>query len=616
MGNLQSTQTKEETRRSNRLSKPLTKKLALSSPQISREEYEESELTSGLIGWENPWVGSKISELKRFPSTKAREISIPFRSKSKKTKHDSAATDPLPLTSSLASSVPVKRASQPVVSTTPQLSAAHHPRRANSVQLGLQRSESVIYENPMEDAASSNTHFLVGNQRFSLTRRRSLLTRPGVATRRTTGAIRRVPSPIGEPEMNDSESTMLNWSLPPRQRPPLGLTLPHRPTSPADAQYTQLGALKLGSLRVVNGSASPCPSERIPLDRSTVGKGLGLENVKTMCPKTTVQIPVVSDIKKSDDLPASPFSFEKSPIISVPSRGKAVFTTEPEENKMIIVEDVTQLEKSAAEVVLDKATASRSLSKSDSGYSSATSLRSIHRSRTRNSVDSQLSISQVTEDKFHRHLSLQEEMKPGNYSRPNPTSTRWYDGNGPNTQRRLGIRRSTLCAPRYSEYPTQNDLVPATTEYPFIYQKEETISSRGPLYADRCSTYSSSSSTTMERITSSSQSSSKTRSQVRRSSSEHYFNRAEKLDSAPSSRSRSRTSGRNWSQRPGIEAPPLPTILSPGHAPAAFEDAEEEYPLSHCRGRPRSRSQDYRRKLTKTHHQPNLHMTASTFALR
>ncbi|KAJ5611535.1 hypothetical protein N7528_008640 [Penicillium herquei] len=560
MGNFQSTQTKEETRRSNRLSKPLTKKLALSSPQISREEYEASELTSGLIGWENPWVGSKISELKRFPSTKAREISLPFKSRSKsisgkKTKHDSDATEPVPPTSSFATSVPVKRASQPVISTTPHLSAAHHPRRANSVQLGLQRSGSVIYENPIEDAASSNTHFLVGNQRFSLTRRRSLLTRPGVATRRTTGAIRRVPSPIGEPEMNDSESTMLNWSLPPRQRPPLGLTLPHRPTSPADAQYTQLGALKLGSLRVVNGSASPCPSERIPLDRSTVGKGLGLENVQTMCPKTTVQIPVVSDIKKSDDLPASPFSFEKSPIICVPSRGKSVFTTEPEENKMIVVENVMQLEKSAAEEVLDKTTASRSLSKSDSGYSSATSLRSIHRSRTRNSVDSQLSISQVTEEKFHRHLSLQEDMKPGNYSRPNPASTRWYDGNGPNTQRRLGVRRSTLCAPRYSEYPTQNDLVPGTTDYPFIYQKEETISSRGPLYADRCSTYSSSSSTTMERTASSSQSSSKTRSQVRRSSSEHYLNRAEKLDSASSSRSRSRTSGRNWSQRPGIEAP-------------------------------------------------------------
>ncbi|RDW57417.1 uncharacterized protein DSM5745_11501 [Aspergillus mulundensis] len=41
-----------------------------------------------------------------------------------------------------------------------------------------------------------------------------------------------------------------------------------RPTTPSDFGYTHLGSLKLGSLRVVNGSASPCPSDRTRLDQS------------------------------------------------------------------------------------------------------------------------------------------------------------------------------------------------------------------------------------------------------------------------------------------------------------------------------------------------------------
>ncbi|GKZ26697.1 hypothetical protein AbraCBS73388_002948 [Aspergillus brasiliensis] len=40
-----------------------------------------------------------------------------------------------------------------------------------------------------------------------------------------------------------------------------------RPATPNEFEYTHLGALKLGSLRVVNGSASPCPSDRTRLNR-------------------------------------------------------------------------------------------------------------------------------------------------------------------------------------------------------------------------------------------------------------------------------------------------------------------------------------------------------------
>ena len=74
MGNLQSTSARDETRRANRLSKPLTKKLALSASQPSRLEPDHPELLTGLIGWQNPWVGSQISRDIRASYPKATEI--------------------------------------------------------------------------------------------------------------------------------------------------------------------------------------------------------------------------------------------------------------------------------------------------------------------------------------------------------------------------------------------------------------------------------------------------------------------------------------------------------------------------------------------------------------
>lgn len=626
MGNLQSTSTKNDNRRSNRLSKPLTRKFTFSSPHLSRSEYESSELASGLIGWQNPWVGSTISEVKKVPGSNASEVTTPIEpepaSRELGTARRSVSPrDTLPpRSSSLSAASAGKRASQPVMSPTSPLSIApEQPRRSNSVQISLQRQRSVVYDGAMEDAASSNTHFLVGNQRFSLTRRRSLLTRPGVATRRTTGAIRRMPSPIGEPEMDESESTLANWRLPPRQRTPLVSAPPARPTSPADARYTQLGALKLGSLRVVNGSASPCPSERIPLNRAP---GLGLEAIQTTCP-ATLEPCSVSDTKRSDDAPGSPFSFEKSPTIAVPSRGKTMLRELEDEG--IAMCDERQLEKVPTETGLDRST-SRSLNKSDSGYSSAASLRSIQGSRTRTSFDSQMSVSCITDEKIQLYLGLQENP-PGNYSRPRPPSNRWYDKNGVIAQSRPGTRtrRSTLCAPRYTEYSTPKDLAleSSTSPYPFAFQEEQTASNRGSFYIDGYSvtaletSYSSSPSVTLETSSSSQQRvSTEIQSRIYRSASEQRLRGNPKYNTGVShSRSRSQRSGRVWCQRPGIEVPPLPTILSPDHI-LVGEENDGEFPLIESRGRPRSRSQDHRpRKLTKARSRPDVHMTTSPFAL-
>lgn len=626
MGNLQSTSTKNDNRRSNRLSKPLTKKFTFSSPHLSRSEDESPELATGLIGWQNPWVGSTISEVKNVPDSGTSEVTTPIEPVPASlelgtTRRSVSPRGALPPRSSSFSAASVgKRASQPVMSPASSLSIApEQPRRANSVQISLQRQRSVVYDSAMEDAASSNTHFLVGNQRFSLTRRRSLLTRPGVATRRTTGAIRRMPSPIGEPEMDESESTLANWRLPLRQRPPLVSAPPARPTSPADARYTQLGALKLGSLRVVNGSASPCPSERVPLNRAP---GLGLEAIQTTYP-ATLEPCSVSDMKRSDDAPGSPFSFEKSPIIAVPPRGKTMLRELEDEG--IAMCDESQLEKVPTEIGLDRST-SRSLNKSDSGYSSATSLRSIQGSRTRTSFDSQTSMSCTTDEKTQLHLGLKEKSH-GNYSRPRPMSNRWYDNNGVNAQVRLGTRtrRSTLCAPRYTEYPTQKDLgmESSIAPYPFVFLEEQPASNRGSFYVDRYSvtaldaSCSSSSSVTLETRSSSQQRvSTEIQSRVYRSASEQRLRGNEKYNTGAShSRSRSQRSGRVWCQRPGIEVPPLPTILSPDHI-LVGEGNDSEFPLIESRGRPRSRSQDHRPgKLTKARPRPDVHMTTSPFAL-
>lgn len=663
MGNLQSSTTKDDTRRANRLSKPLTRKLAaLSSPQVPRSETDAPELTTGLIGSQNPWVGSNLSTEVRNGHPKAREIPPTlFETEAgpsgEKAVADSPAQSPVvqdseplsplsPLSRAVPTSRSVRRASyQPgAYGGSSQLSfVPERPRRANSMQTTLTRHSSVIYENTYEDATSSNTHFLVGNQRFSLTRRRSLLTRPGVATRRTTSAVRRVPSPIGEPTgpVDDlTDSKVLQWPLPPRQRPRL---TPESvvPSSPPDSRYTQLGALKLGSLRVVNGAPSPCPSERIPLGQP----GLGLDNVDiTGRIRSTLEIPAVPDLKQSDDVPGSPFSFEKSPTTTFSPQSKSNFPVESEDEGIAMLDEVhSQPDKTAVKAGLDRST-SRSLNKSDSGYSSAASVGSYHHSRPRASFDSQTSgscaadghakpiwitsdqsrrSSRQPSEEIQRQYSLHDaKSKTENYSRLHPKFDRWYDSIGPATDQPLAAlrtRRSTLCAPRYTEYPAQkvdfDPVVPATA----VAVHEEQAYSRGSLYADRFSistldiSHSSGSSTTLRTDTLPSyqqqRGGSQVRTQMHRSASERYLDAKAKHEMLTHhSRSRSRRGSRIWSQKPGVEVPPLPTIMSPDHLYG--EENENDFSASETiRGRPRSRSQDYRRrKLTKARFQPEIQM--------
>ncbi|CAL5867721.1 uncharacterized protein PFLUO_LOCUS1940 [Penicillium psychrofluorescens] len=666
MGNSQSIPNNDETRRANRLSKPLAQKLGFdpsSTPHL-HPPGNPPELATGLIGWQNPWVASSISHAssgtRASYHSKPREIpptvfeaedipeipeipELPELSK----KNDKEARDlavfaqkfdqhPFRARPTYRSSASFNQRDsyQPETINVPAESEPEQPKRSNSIQTPLQRHRSGMHESNIEGVSLSNTHFLVDNQRFSLTRRRSLLTRPGVATRRTTSAIRRVPSTIGEPESPEEiEANVMQWPLPPRQRPQLPIPPPARPTSPMDSRYTQLGALKLGSLRVVNGS-SPCPSERISLTRPcATGPGLGLVHVETTEARGSVlRIPPLEDVKKADDTPGSPFSFEKSPTITVQSRSKTVFPGEHEDEGIAMCDEVKAsdsanipVEKTTTESSIGRKT-TQSLNKSDSGYSSAASIGSQQHSRTRESIDSQTSISCGADSsknvlvsnaqnldrpgRAQRRLSLQE-AKARNYSRPQLASSSRDDPSRSVVDPQNGLRgrRSTVCGPRSTEDHRRYNNASAFPNAP-------TGLTRGPLYGDWYpinnsleAGYGSGSSPPVPERHRHHQVS---MNRSHRALSEHNHVHGE--TDAWVSRSRSRSS-RTWSQKPGIDVPPLPTILSPGHLQVT-EDMEMEMvvPETH-RGRPRSRSHDHRRRKLIKARPSDLNMTTSPFVL-
>ncbi|KAJ6155048.1 hypothetical protein N7470_005614 [Penicillium chermesinum] len=304
----------------------------------------------------------------------------------------------------------------------------------------------------------------------------------------------------------------------------IGCFSPERPTSPVDPRYTQLGALKLGSLRVVNGCASPCPSDRVPLESRSV----------EVVPQPSLEIPSVIDIKKSEDLPGSPFSFEKSPIITP----NLCFLREMEDEGIAMYTDI-QLDKDTMDVSSDRST-SRSLGKTDSGYSSANSFHSIQRSQTRLSLDSQASGSGSMlgpDDRTQHYASLHGE-KSENFSWPRLASTRWDDSSSATPQPGSRNRRSTLCAPLYTEYSESDGSVPPRLSFQGDRIVSET--SRLSTSTDILPIYEQVNA--LHRSTSGSSETGICRSRSR-------------------SRSRSRAGSRVWCQRPGIDVPPLPTIL-------------------------------------------------------
>ncbi|PYH40534.1 uncharacterized protein BP01DRAFT_351174 [Aspergillus saccharolyticus JOP 1030-1] len=405
-------------RRSNRLSKPPPKQATVESPVSTYSASQQHQLSAEsssmclqpAAAWQNPWTGASIPVNTYNPGSSGRRShSLPSA-----TSHPGTPWAPVYATRKCQSIVNEPRGSvlrSPAVSTRgsstmsqraslqaprqgtfrsatfrgpPQSPLDQHLRRSYSAHSPSHRTHSAISRSTIEEAKSSNTHFMVDNQGFSLIRRRSLLTRPGVATRRSTKELTRRHTPRVGPEREQPNNhtgvphTARQGCIPDtedytEEHTPRQPTMPLdrlRPPTPNEIEYTHLGALKLGSLRVVNGSASPCPSDRarhkcpgstdpgmlsdciseaesvhferqdrrrvtpeatfndkqsLPstqraLTRDEIAATQAYPSSLSGCRPTTfpLQIPSSAYYPQNEDLPASPFSFEKSPTISQP----------------------------------------------------------------------------------------------------------------------------------------------------------------------------------------------------------------------------------------------------------------------------------------------------------
>lgn len=464
MGSFHSIPSRSERRRTNRLSKPLTNK-ANSSPISPKSSAATSQVSSPLSPcsptWKDPWNGNSIpinppvSGCHGFLPQSVPHVNsqpensrgaVAWNTRSEPTineSHDEHHYGLSSPTSGTAAFVSRRPSLQPRrrASVQPDSSRSHsqsfvnprQPKRSYSLQSYSQGTKSPIHENILEEATSSNTYFVVDSQRFSITRRRSLLTRPGVATRNSSSrqSIRR-PSVVGSESKHSSRRSN---SLQPESEDSVAkpISTSTRPDTPGDIGYTHLGALKLGSLRVVNRSTSPCPSDQtqsnIPpnsspeasdnvsarRDHSEDLNGRGSIQDHSQTPAegfrrghksfpedisnlvanraltSLLQLPSLSHRKGQEDIPGSPFSFEKSPTMApLPNQD---FSQEDEGisimNEGGLFDSDTIVPGNTPMRGSSRRKPSRPLAKADSGYSSATSVRSLRGKHTGWSVNSQ-----------------------------------------------------------------------------------------------------------------------------------------------------------------------------------------------------------------------------------
>ncbi|KAL2857714.1 hypothetical protein BJY01DRAFT_113121 [Aspergillus pseudoustus] len=477
MGSSFSIQSKEKRRRSNRLSKPPQNQAtsnSLNSRLPIRPVEQALSLPSTPTTWQNPWTGVSvpISPTEGVVSPSVRSQSFSSGPLQRDTWNCNASPDAqgdaqsrteswLPSPTSPASTSnrrgslyrrasfhPSKPAKfQPTtLQSAPQSPIIGQPKRSYSVHSPAQGPINNVPRRTLDRFASLNSYSRANSQNTLPIRRRSLLIRPGVATRKATKG--KSHSLISEPCRNDMVLHSRHGVLAVGAHPPY---LGHqgafngfeplselRPSTPSDAGYTHLGTLKLGSLRVVNGSVSPCPSDRTRIEQPTSSPpeamqdslnharmlsaatenqlyvaalrndsdvyadrmgtvGCGNESRSVICslpseypqsmpqchtiptgndiPTTMLNIPPTVTTREVDDFPASPFSFEKSPPSAI------THSTEHcgYEDEGISVHDreraSTSLPGKIPERHLSYSSYASSHQKADSGYSSATSHR-------------------------------------------------------------------------------------------------------------------------------------------------------------------------------------------------------------------------------------------------
>ncbi|KAL4757055.1 uncharacterized protein BDW70DRAFT_171748 [Aspergillus foveolatus] len=307
MGSSFSVQTKAKRRRSNRLSKPPQNQAAPGCPS-SHSLHQPGDQTLSLpstpTAWQNPWTGAPVAVSDDFGSHNLRSQSLsakPLRRettwKSKRLPvaergiHTAAGIWPPPHAS--PTPTPTRRGSlygrtsfhpsevvtfQPTtLQSNPQSPLIGQPKRSYSVHSPSQRSRSAVQQrHTLDRFASFNSHTRVKCQEAPPIRRRSQLVRPGVATRKATKEFPPVSSEFCHDGIvsPDPSNALSEPGLPPWHTH-VDVLLSDvkafsqlRPATPSDLGYTHLGSLKLGSLHVVNGSVSPCPSDRSRLEHS------------------------------------------------------------------------------------------------------------------------------------------------------------------------------------------------------------------------------------------------------------------------------------------------------------------------------------------------------------
>ncbi|KAL2839231.1 hypothetical protein BJX68DRAFT_199595 [Aspergillus pseudodeflectus] len=311
MGSSFSIQSKEKRRRSNRLTKPPQNQATSNCPNLGlpiRPVEQALSLPSTPTTWQNPWNGVSVpistSEGISSPGVRSQSFSSgPLR---RDTWNSNAAPNaredaqsrtgsglPSPASPASPTSVLTRRESlyrrasfhpskpatfQPTTfQSDSQPPLIGQPRRSYSVHSPALGPSSYVPQRALDRFASLNSCSRVNGQDSLPIRRRSLLIRPGVATRKATKD--KAHSLISEPCLDDlvfhSPPNILSVGVQSRFLPQQGAFHDFeplselRPSTPNDAGYTHLGTLKLGSLRVVNGSASPCPSDRTRIEQST-----------------------------------------------------------------------------------------------------------------------------------------------------------------------------------------------------------------------------------------------------------------------------------------------------------------------------------------------------------
>ncbi|KAL4930601.1 uncharacterized protein BDV17DRAFT_34178 [Aspergillus undulatus] len=308
MGSSLSLQSKEKRRRSNRLSKPpqIQANSDCSDLCLPRQASEQAlSLPSTPTTWQDPWTGGSIpGSPKEVVSQNPRSQPFSVRPLRRETTwrsdglwhpisqrrvHRTPDTwphspTPTPVSSrrdSMYGRTPFHPSETATFQPTTLQSNPHspligQPKRSYSVHSSSQRARHSVQRRTINRFASLNSHSRVNNHESLPIRRRSLLIRPGVATRKTTKVIS--PTLLSGSDQGQTASLGSHYtSFDPGSHPYMPRTSfivdgsepqPRlRPPTPSNFEYTHLGALKLGTLRVVNGSASPCPSDRTRLDQ-------------------------------------------------------------------------------------------------------------------------------------------------------------------------------------------------------------------------------------------------------------------------------------------------------------------------------------------------------------